>query len=177
MRQVGYGPDNRLRTTYAVGDTHDARRVAAVAQQMWKQVYIDVDLIQSETRVNYKKLQTGDFDLGGAGWIADFDDAYNFLFLLMSNNGGFNYGRYRNPKYDELMARSNDEPDAEKRGEIMSQAEAIALADFALIPTRYQVTSNLVRPYVHGWEQNNRDFHRIRYVRIDEAARAATLHM
>jgi oligopeptide transport system substrate-binding protein len=176
MRQAGYGPENRLRTTYSISDTQDAKRVAAVAQQMWKQAYIDVDLLQSEVQVNYKKLQTGDFDLGGAGWIADYNDAYNFLFLLMSNDGGFNYGRYRNPRFDELMARSNEEPDAEKRGEVMSKAEAIALSDFAIVPTRYPVTSNLVRPYVKGWAQNNRDFHRIRYVSIDEATRAATIH-
>ena len=174
MRQAGYGPDKRLRTTYSIANTPDAKRVAAAAQQMWKQIYVDIELIQSEVAVNYMKLQTGDYDIGGAGWIADYNDAYNFLYLLMSNNGGFNYGRYRNAKFDELMAQSNQEPDAVKRGELMSEAEAIALKDHAWIPTRYLVTTNLVWPYVKGWVPNTRDFHRVRYVRIDEQARAAT---
>jgi len=176
MRQAGYGPDKRLRTTYSIFNTPDAKRVASVAQQMWKQIYIDIDLVQSEVAVNYKKLETGDYDIGGAGWIADYNDAYNFLYLLMSNNGGFNYGRYHNAKFDELMAQSNLEPDAVKRGQIMSEAEAIALKDFAWVPTRYPVTSNLVRPYVKGWKPNNRDFHRMRFVSIDEDARAKTAH-
>ena len=68
----------------------------------------------------------------------------------------------------------NREPDAAKRGQIMSEAEAIALKDFAWIPTRFLVTSNLVRPYVKGWVANNRDWHRMRYVSIDEKVRAAT---
>ena len=174
MRQAGYGPDKRLRTTYAISNTPDAKRVAAVAQQMWKQIYVDIELLQSEVAVNYKKLETGDFDIGGAGWIADYNDAYNFLYLLMTNNGGFNYARYHNAKFDALMEQSNREPDAAKRGQIMSEAEAIALKDFAWIPTRFPVTSNLVRPYVKGWVANNRDWHRMRYVSIDEKARAAT---
>jgi oligopeptide transport system substrate-binding protein len=173
MRQAGYGPDKRLRTTYAISNTPDAKRVAAVAQQMWKQIYVDIDLIQSEVAVNYKKLETGDFDIGGAAWVADYNDAYNFLYLMMTNNGGFNYARYHNAKFDALMEQSNHEPDAVKRGEIMSEAEAIALKDFAWIPTRFLVTSNLVRPYVKGWVANNRDWHRMRYVSIDEKARAA----
>jgi len=176
MRQAGYGPDKRLRTTYSIFNNPDSKRVASVAQQMWKQIYIDIELIQSEVAVNYKKLETGDFDIGGAGWIADYNDAYNFLYLLMSNNGGFNYGRYHNAKFDELMAQSNLEPDTVKRGQIMAEAESIALKEFAWVPTRYPVTGNLVRPYVKGWVPNNRDFHRMRFVSVDEDARAKTVH-
>jgi oligopeptide transport system substrate-binding protein len=176
MRQAGFGPDKRLRTTYAIANTNDAKRVASVAQQMWKQIYVDIELLQSEVAVNYKKLETGDYDIGGAGWIADYNDAYNFLYLLMSNNGGFNYGRYHNAKFDALMEQSNMEPDSMKRGAIMAEAEAIALKDFAWIPTRFPVTSNLVRPYVKGWVPNNRDFHRMRFASVDEDARAKTVH-
>jgi oligopeptide transport system substrate-binding protein len=173
MRQAGFGPNQRLRATLAISSTPDAKRVAAAVQQMWKQIYVDVDLLQSEVQVNYVKLQTGDFDIGGAGWVGDYNDAFNFLFLLMTNNGGFNYGRYHNPQFDALMERSNREPDAKKRGELMSEAEAIAMKDYAWIPTRFPVAPNLVRPYVKGWVANNRDFHRTRYVSIDEAARSA----
>jgi oligopeptide transport system substrate-binding protein len=176
MRQAGFGPDKRLRATYSIFNTNDAKRVASVAQQMWKQIYVDIELLQSEVAVNYKKLETGDYEIGGAGWIADYNDAYNFLYLLMSNNGGFNYGRYHNAKFDELMAQSNMEPDVVKRGAIMAEAEAIALKDFAWIPTRFPVTSNLVRPYVKGWVPNNRDFHRMRFASIDEDARTKTAH-
>jgi oligopeptide transport system substrate-binding protein len=176
MRQAGYGPNKTLRTTYSISTAPDAKRVAAVLQQLWKQIYVDVELLQSEVQINYMKLQSGDFDIGGAGWVADYNDARNFLFLFMTNNGGFNYGRYRNPKFDALMEQSDQEPDLVKRGQIMSQAEAIALKDFALIPTLYLVTTNLVRPYVKGWKANIHDFHRMRFVSIDEGVRAKTTH-
>jgi oligopeptide transport system substrate-binding protein len=174
MRQAGYGPQKPLSTTYSISTSPDARRIAAAVQQMWKQIYVNVELTPSEVQINYMKLQNGDYDIGGAGWIADYDDARNFLFLLMTNNGGFNYGRYKNAEFDKLMNQSDLEPDLKKRGELMAKAEAIALKDYAWIPTLNQVTSNLVRPYVKGWAANIKDIHRTRWLSIDTAARAAT---
>jgi oligopeptide transport system substrate-binding protein len=176
MQQAGFGPTKRLRTTLAISTSPDAKRVGAVVQQMWKAVFVDVDLVSSEPQINYMKLQSGEFDIGGAGWIADYDDARNFLFLLMENDGGLNYGRYKNPKFDALMVQSDQEADAVKRGQLMAQAEKIAMDDYAWIPTLDLVTTNLVRPYVKGWEANIRDLHRTRWLTIDEAARANAPH-
>jgi oligopeptide transport system substrate-binding protein len=172
MRQAGFGPEKRFRTTYAISTSPDSRRTAAAVQQMWKEIYVDVDLVPSEPQVNYLKLQNADYDIGGAGWVADYNDARNFLFLLMTNNGGFNYGRYKNAEYDKLMEQSDLEPDINKRGELMARAEAIALKEFAWIPTLNLVTTNLVRPYVKGWVANVKDMHRTRWLSIDTAARA-----
>ena len=173
MRAAGFGPDKPLKTTLSITTSPEVRRVAAAVQQMWKEIYVDIDLVPSEVAVNYVKLQNGDYDIGVAGWIADFNDARNFLFLLMTNNGGFNYGRYSNPEFDRLMEESDQEVDLVKRGHLMAEAEAVALKDFAWLPTLNLVTSNLVRPYVKGWKQNPKDFHRTRWISIDTAARAA----
>jgi oligopeptide transport system substrate-binding protein len=173
MREAGFGPDKPLRTTYATGNPPDTRRRAAAVQQMWKEIYVDLQLVPTDTAINYLKLQNGDYDVGEAAWIADFNDARNFLFLLMTNNGGFNYGRYHNAEFDRLMEASDQERDVQKRGELMAEAEAIALKEFAWLPEYDRVTLNLVRPYVKGWMQNPRDFHRTRWISIDTAARAA----
>jgi oligopeptide transport system substrate-binding protein len=173
MREAGFGPDKPLKATYSIENSPDVRRIAAAAQQMWKEIYVDVDLVPSDLAINYLKLQNGDYEIGLAAWIADFNDARNFLFMLMTNNGGFNYGRYHNAEFDRLMEESDQERDPVKRGALMAQAEAIALKDFAWLPTRYRVTQNLVRPYVKGWVQNPKNFHRTRWISIDTAARAA----
>lgn len=172
MRLAGFGPDKRFKTTYAISTSPDARRTAAAVQQMWKDIYVDVELVPSEPQVNYLKLQNADYDIGGAGWVADYNDARNFLFLLMTNNGGFNYGRYKNAEFDKLMEQSDLEPDIVKRGQLMAKAEAIALKEFAWIPTLNLVTTNLVRPYVKGWVANVKDIHRTRWLSIDAEARA-----
>ena len=56
----------------------------------------------------------------------------------------------------------------------MAQAETILLNDYALIPFFFWVSHDLVRPYVKGWQNSPLNFHRSRWISIDETARAAT---
>ena len=45
------------------------------------------------------------------------------------------------------------------------------LNDFAAAPLFYWVNLNLVWPYVRGFKANASDYHRSRWVTIDQAAR------
>ena len=174
MRQAGYGPNNRLKATYDIrSSAPDALRDPAAIQAMWREIYVDADLRQNDTAVFYAKVQQGDFEIGQAAWGADFNDSTNFLDLLRTGNAN-NYGRYKNPKFDALLDQANQEVDITKRGQLLAQAEQLALDDYALIPTLFWVTGGLVRPYVKNWEANPTDTHRTRWVTIDEQARAAT---
>ena len=174
MRQAGYGPNKRLKATYDIrSSAADALRDPAAIQAMWREIYVDADIRQNDAAVFYAKIQQGDFEIGGAAWGADFNDATNFLDLLRIGNAN-NYGRYKNPKFDALLDRANQEVDLAKRGQLLAQAEQMALDDYALIPTLFWVAGGLVRPYVKGWESNAIDTHRTRWVSIDEQARAAT---
>ena len=174
MRQAGYGPNSRLKATYDIrSSAPDALRDPAAIQAMWREIYVDADLRQNDTAVFYAKVQQGDFAIGQAAWGADFNDSTNFLDLLRTGNAN-NYGRYKNPKFDALLDQANQEVDIAKRGQLLAQAEQLALDDYALIPTLFWVTGGLVRPYVKNWEPNPTDTHRTRWVEIDEQARAAT---
>ena len=167
MREAGYGPNNRFATTLSTSATPDARLIAAAIQQMLREIFVDIEILQSEVQVNYLKLQQGDFDIGSAGWVADFNDARNFLFLLMTDNGGLNYGRYQSPEFDALIKQSDQTLDLTERGELLAQAERIALDDFAWIPTRFLVTTNMVQPYVKGWNTNISDVNRTRWLWLE----------
>jgi oligopeptide transport system substrate-binding protein len=59
MRDAGYGPTNRLHTTYSTIPTPDSKRSAAVLQALLRNVYIDIDIDQTDTQIFYKKLQEG----------------------------------------------------------------------------------------------------------------------
>ncbi len=167
MRAAGYGPGHRLQTTYStVADPND-NRVAPALQSMLKQIYIDADIVQVDAAVHYKNLQQHQFNIAGASWIADFNDASNFLDLLRTGSGN-NYGQWSNAQYDALMNRAEQEPDATKRGQILNQAEQLALDDYALVPTSFRKTRNLVQPYVKGWISNQRDFNRTRWLWIEK---------
>ncbi len=172
MRAAGYGPDHPLRVRYLTNNSSDNRILAPAIQQMLRPVYIDLDIVQVEPSIAYQRLRQHDFDLANASWVADYNDAYNFLGLLLTGDSGMNYSQYRNPRFDALMAASQKESDAAKRGQLMLEAEKLALKDFPIVPYRYSVTPDLVQPYVKGWIANPKDVNITRWLSIDAAARA-----
>lgn len=174
MAEAGYGPNNRLKTTLAIrSSSADALRVPAAVQAMWRAIYVDADIVQNDASVFYAKMQQGDFDIGSAGWIGDFNDPSTFLDLMRKGNAN-NYGRYDNPKYDALLDRATTEQDLTTRGKTLAEAETIALKDHVWLPVFFAVSGGIVRPYVKGWEENPRDQHRSRWISIDTAVRATT---
>lgn len=170
MAAMGYDADHHFHTTYDSTTTPDSRRTAATLQAMLRRIYIDVDIITSDGQVYYPKLQSNQFDIGGASWFGDFNDAGTFLDLLRTGSGN-NYGRYSNPRYDALLNEADQTPDLKKRGELLAQAEQIMLDDFPISPTRFLFTQDIVEPYVKGWIPNIRDFNRSRWLWIDPKAK------
>jgi oligopeptide transport system substrate-binding protein len=170
MVEMGYGANNHFHTTFDTSTTPDAKRTFATLQAMLRRIYIDLDPVTSDGQVFYKKLQTGQFDIASGAWIGDFNDAGTFLDLLQSSSGN-NYGHYQNASFDTLLAEANSTADLRRRGQLLEEAEQIALNDYAVIPTRFLVTQDIVEPYVKGWIPNMRNVNRTRWLWIDRRAK------
>jgi oligopeptide transport system substrate-binding protein len=174
LEEAGYGPNKPFKFTYSFRGTGDNPRVAPVVQQNWAKIapWVEVQILGSDTQIAYEKLRNGDFDVGDAGWISDFNDAKNFNFLLQTSTNQLNYGRYSNPEYDRLMEAANVEKDANKRAKLMLAAEAIMLGEHGIMPMWFLTNRNLVSPRVTGWVDNATDIHRARYLCTTDAAKS-----
>ncbi len=172
MREAGYGPDNPLQFEFRYRESIDNRRIAVATAGFWGEIYTDVSLINTEPATHYDDLQSGNFQVGGAGWVADFPDAENYLFLLNSNSGLLNYGNYNNPEYDALLDQAANTIDLIERAETLARAEAIIMDEMPLIPTIYGVSRSIVGLHVIGWEDNAVNIHRTRFISLDESQRA-----
>ena len=151
--------------TYAIDPSHS--RIGFVARHaMVTKVRGSFNEFEGTGYFDYLK-QDGDFDMVRAGWIGDYNDPQNFLFLYESDNLGFNYPRWVNKEYDELMARAETTLDLKERGNILRQAEEIFLKELPAIPILYYSSRNLVSSKVKGWEENLLDHHPSRFVTIE----------
>jgi oligopeptide transport system substrate-binding protein len=101
-----------------------------------------------------------------AGWNADFDDPYNFLYLLDSRAGPYNYPGYKNPAYDALMDEAQRTLDLDKRAAILARAEQMGLDDSVMVPLTYTAYRTLVGPQVKGYVDNPKNIHRTRWMSI-----------
>jgi len=167
MQEAGFGPDNRLSLVLRYNTSENHRRVAVAAAAMWQEIYVDVELFNTDVAVHYNDLEANDFQVARAGWIADYPDPQNFLTLLETSSGSFNYGRWSNEEFDALMDEAAVTNDMDSRADILQQAEQIALDDAATIPIYYYVSKNLVAPYVENFIDNAKDIHRTRWLSLN----------
>ena len=172
LEAAGFGPDNPLRFEYTHRNTRDNPRVAPRLQSDWSEIapWVQADIGGVEAQIHYANMRAGDYQVGDGGWVADYNDPQNFLFLFETRSGPLNYPRYSNPRYDELVAQSSQILDVAERAEVMAEAEEILLNDTPIAVVYHEVNKNLVSPRVTGWVDNVVDIHRARYLCIVEEA-------
>lgn len=168
MQAAGFGPGGKpltLEIRYNTSENHKKTSVALV--DMWKPLNVEVKLFNTDVKTHYAHLrEKGDFDIARAGWIADYSDPQNFLFLLQSDNPGFNYANYENTEFDALIRAAAWETDLKKRADILKKAEEIFLRDLPLLPLLYYSSKNLVSDRLVGWQNNILDVHPSRFLSL-----------
>ncbi len=169
--EAGFGPDKPFNFEYSHRNTGDNPLAAPVFQESWNAIapWVSVTLQSVETQIHYDNLRSGNFQVGDAAWVADYNDPQNYLFLLEARTGQMNYGRYSNPKYDALLEKSSHMLDLSERAKVLAKAEAMMLADMPIAPTWFDSNRNLVNPMVTGWVGNVENIHRSRFLCLDGA--------
>ncbi|MBI1251129.1 MAG: peptide ABC transporter substrate-binding protein [Alphaproteobacteria bacterium] len=170
LQAAGYGPNNPLRFEFAHRNTSDNPRVAVVAQADWRSIapWVEVRLAGVETQIHYDNLRAKNFQAGDGGWVADFNDPKNYLFLFETRTGPQNYSGYSNPDYDRLVALSDAERDPVRRDQLIREAEALMLSEAPICTNVFGTSRNLVDPRIAGWEGNVEDIHRARWFQLGQ---------
>ena len=137
--------------------------MSAIAAMLKKHGVI-VRIIPYEARIAYSRMGSSQFDLGDAGWVADYNDPLNFLYLLRCDSGPMNYSGYCNKKYDDLIDLASGTMEIEERSRLLSQAEQIMLDDHPIIPMDFSNHRVLVSKSINGYDDNISNIHRTRFM-------------
>ncbi len=168
LAAAGFSAGNPLKVEirHNVGENH-ARTATAIAG-MWRDIGVETTITAVEGASYYPYLQQGGvFQVARAGWIADYADPQNFLFMLQTDNPTFNYAHYSNPTYDELMARAATIVDLKERADVMAEAEAFITADQPFVPLLHYGSLSLVSDHLKGWLDNIQNRHPTRFMQIE----------
>jgi oligopeptide transport system substrate-binding protein len=168
LQAAGFGPGGRKLSVEIRYNTSENHKNTAIAlADMWKPLGVETTFTNTDLKTHYAFLRDkGDFEVARAGWIADYSDAQNFLFLLQSDNGGLNYANYTNAEFDALMQKAARDPDLKRRAGLLHDAEAIAMRDEPYLTLLFYGSKNLVSAKVSGWESNVLDRHFARYLAV-----------
>jgi len=169
LADAGHGPNNPLSFDFAMILNSETKLISVALQEMWRGIGVNARLVPSDTQIHYSNLRGHQFDVAWSGWVADYRDPKNYLFLFESAVTDMNYGTYSNPKFDALMDQSDNARDPAARGKLLAAAEQILLDDAAIAPVFFGVTRDLVSPQVKGWIDNNINVNRTRFLSLDRA--------
>jgi oligopeptide transport system substrate-binding protein len=157
LKEAGYGPGGKpLKVEIRYNTTDNNRNTVVAIADQWKALGVETSFINTDSKTHFAHLRDGgDFDVARYGWIGDYSDPQNFLFLLESDNKGFNYGKWKNAQYDDLMkTKAAKEGDLKKRAEYLLQAEQIFMKEEPWIPLLHYSTKNLISDKLVGFNQN-----------------------
>jgi ABC-type transport system substrate-binding protein len=120
------------------------------------------------------KVDHGQFQFMKYGWVADYPDPENFVFLLYGPNKGPgpNSAAYQNSQYDQMFEQMRAMPDNPQRLQLIDRMRDIAVADCPWIYVEYPETYGLTHSWFHNYKPNPVALDMVKYYRIDGAERA-----
>ena len=134
-----------LHLTYDMSTSTDGEQVAALIQQYWKAVGVEMEVIQQDfATLAYTKLLPGEateettaesFQCYTLGFGVEADpEEYNGYLSTSTGAGSWNFIHYSNPKVDELFKQQLLETDPEARADCFHQIAKIVSDDVPWIP-------------------------------------------
>ena len=152
MEELGVSNAADIKLELLTTDTEGAKKQAEVLQEQFqKNLGITVEIKQVTYKQRLEMEQKKEYDMVVTGWVPDYSDAYSYLELWISD-GQYNHSGYNNARYDELLAASQTETDAEKRQDMLFEAEQIFLGeDSALVPLQLRRDQYLVNPKLENF--------------------------
>ncbi len=165
MEQQGYSENNRLVVELAYNTQEDNKKVAIAVADMLKSIYVELKLVNREVTSHYATLRSGDFEVGRAGWIADYEDPSALMQIFLSYTSS-NYSKYEENSFDSMYSQATKVTDEEARFRIYRQLEKKVLEAYPIIPIYHYSDKNIVSDRVEGWVDNISDIHLTKYLRL-----------
>lgn len=152
LKEAGY--PNGLEITLQYDTNTFYARIVEALQAQYAQIGIKVNLKNIDWGTHLDTTARGEVPLFRMGWVCDYNDPDNFLYVLLnSENKGprGNYTRYHNPIVDMLTKRARRESDPEIRKQLYQEAEEIIVDDAPMVFIFHYTTDSLVQPFVRGY--------------------------
>jgi len=171
-RSAGYSAARPLQIELRYNTSTPHRRMNLAIASMWREVLgAQVTLRNEEWKVFVgNRKQRAITQVFRGGWIADVDDARNFLANFESASVT-NWSGLADPGFDQLMRAADGAPTLALRALRLHQAEQRLLSQQAVLPIYFYTSKHLLRPEVQGFQANVLDHHASRLLRLGAAPR------
>ncbi len=163
----GYSASRPMQLELRYNTSTPHRRLNLAIAAMWREVLgVQVTLRNEEWKVFVGNRQRGVITQAfRGGWIADVDDARNFL-ANFETGGQTNWSGLADARFDALLDAADQAPSPAARAVALRNAEARLLGLHALVPVYFYASHHLVAPRVRGFQANALDHHASRFLSL-----------
>ena len=165
LAEAGYDEGHPLPAVELHYNTSEVHRdIAEVVADGWRQrLGVETRMKSQEFKVFLDTQKTLGYEVSRSSWMGDFVDPVNFLHVFRTG-GANNRTGWGSARYDALLAKAEDEVDAERRRALLAEADAILMDELPVIPLFTYVTQNMVNPRLAGFEGNVLDVHFLKFL-------------
>ncbi len=164
--------------SFDLGDTSTRGRVRfQFFVNEWSRLGLDVEIAATSYNQFQEKVRKGAYQIFMWGWIADYPDPENFLFLLwgplaQSKSHGPNTANFADPRYDDLFVRMKVAENGEARLAMIREMRAILQRERPWIELFHRENYTLFHGWVHNVKPTGLSVPMARYVDVDPALRS-----
>lgn len=184
LAEAGY-PNGRHATTGAplvlyfdsAAGANSANPALDWMRRQFAQIGVQLDIRATDYNRFQEKMSRGVAQMFMWGWMADYPDAENFLFLLYGNQvkagkGGENAANYSNPEYDALFEKMRDLPDSPQKAQIIDQMVRIVQHDAPWMFGFFPKSAGAYQQWVANAKPSQMVRNSLQYLRVDSELRA-----
>jgi ABC-type oligopeptide transport system substrate-binding subunit len=144
----------------------------------FSEIGVQVEFRPADWNRTREKLLTGNTQIFSHGWLADYPDPENFLFLLYGPESplvckcdGANNSNYASEEYDELFTRMRVLPPGEERDALVAEMVELFRRDAVWLYVYYPKDIYLNNAWVHNTKRHGISKATLKYIRIDPELR------
>jgi ABC-type transport system substrate-binding protein len=148
--------------------------------RQFAKIGIQLEVRATDNNQFQDKVRKGKHQVFWLGWLADYPDAENFLFLLYGPNAksvsdGENTSNYQNPAFDKLFVQLKSLDDGPRKQAVIDEMVQMVQQDAAWSFGFYPWASSAVQGWVHNSKPAVLIRDHGRYLRLDVPVREAAL--
>jgi ABC-type transport system substrate-binding protein len=161
-------------------DSPDTSAAALLQYQFfvdaWRKIGLDVSIAATSYNQFQDKIRRGAYQIFQWGWVADYPDPENFLFLLWTpmgrtHGGGPNTANFSDRRYDELFLEMKALENGERRLELIREMRAILERERPWIELFHPESYLLTQAWLHNEKPAGLSIPTAKYLDIDTAQR------
>lgn len=146
-------------------------------QRQFAKLGIQLDIRATDYNRFQDKMNRGAAQIFLWGWVADYPDAENFLFLFYGPNGkvkygGENAGNYENPAFDRAFERMKWLEDGPEKARAIDEMIRILQEDAPIMFGYYPKAAAAFHEWVLNAKPTSMVRNSLQYIGVDEALRA-----